>query len=294
MSQSRRSTPRDTGSTGLTAHSGIIHLDQPRVKGFQQNSEAKLSANRVIVTGGNGDIGSAMGARLFNDGFSVTLLDLKAPSEVREEVKALIALSQDGHDLNYRQADVTDRARVDEVFSEFENDLFVVMANAGIGKSEPFLDITETYWNQHLDINLTGVFHTLQSAARIFVKNKRPGQIIITGSWVGTVPWPEIAAYSATKAAVEMLAKSAARELSGYKIRVNVIAPGIVNAGLARHQLETEPQYAARVAKVVPLKELQTAEQVADIASFLCSKSGDYFTGSTILADGGASLFQFD
>jgi NAD(P)-dependent dehydrogenase (short-subunit alcohol dehydrogenase family) len=253
-----------------------------------------LEAQRVIVTGGNGDIGCAMGARLFRDGFSVTLLDLKAPSEVSQEVKALLALSQSGHEVTYRQVDVTDRARVDEVLSEFESDLVAVLANAGIVKSEPFLDITESYWNQHLETNLTGVFHTLQSAAKIFVKNKRPGQIIITGSWVGSVPWPEIASYSATKAAVEMLAKSAARELAEHKIRVNVIAPGIVNAGLAKHQLKTEPQYAARVAKVIPLKELQTAEQVADIASFLCSKSGDYLTGSTILADGGASLFQFD
>jgi len=253
-----------------------------------------MSSQRVIITGGSGDIGCAMGARLFRDGFSVTLLDLKAPSEVSDDVKALMALSQDGHDCLYRQVDVTNRARVDEVLSESEKDLVAVLANAGIVKSEPFLDISETYWNQHLDANLTGVFHTLQSAARIFVKNKRPGQIIITGSWVGTVPWPEIAAYSATKAAVEMLAKSAARELAEHKVRVNVIAPGIVNAGLARHQLNTEPQYAARVAKVIPLKELQTAEQVADIASFLCSKSGDYLTGSTILADGGASLFQFD
>jgi NAD(P)-dependent dehydrogenase (short-subunit alcohol dehydrogenase family) len=253
-----------------------------------------MESQRVIVTGGSGDIGCAMGARLFRDGFSVTLLDLKAPSEISDDAKALMALSKDGHDCVYRQVDVTNRARVDEVLSEFEKDLVAVLANAGIVKSQPFLEISETYWNQHLDANLTGVFHTLQSAAKIFVKNKRPGQIIITGSWVGTVPWPEIAAYSATKAAVEMLAKSAARELAEHKIRVNVIAPGIVNAGLARHQLNTEPQYAARVAKVIPLKELQTAEQVADIASFLCSKSGDYLTGSTILADGGASLFQFD
>jgi len=253
-----------------------------------------MESQRVIVTGGSGDIGCAMGARLYRDGFSVTLLDLKAPSEVSDEAKALMTLSKDGHECVYRQVDVTNRARVDEVLSEFEKDLVAVLANAGIVKSQPFLEISETYWNQHLDANLTGVFHTLQSAAKIFVKNKRPGQIIITGSWVGTVPWPEIAAYSATKAAVEMLAKSAARELAEHKVRVNVIAPGIVNAGLARHQLNTEPQYAARVAKVIPLKELQTAEQVADIASFLCSKSGDYLTGSTILADGGASLFQFD
>ena len=253
-----------------------------------------MRANRVLVTGGNGDIGSAMGSRLFKDGFSITLLDIAEPAQIREEVKALIALSTAGHDVKYRQVDVTDRAKLDQVIAEFENELVVVMANAGIVKSQPFLDITETYWKQHLDANLTGVFNTLQSAARAFVKGRRAGQIIITGSWVGSIPWPEIAAYSATKAAIEMLAKSAARELSGYKIRVNVIAPGIVSAGLAKHQLETEPQYAARVAKVIPLKELQTADQVGDIASFLCSSSGDYLTGSTILADGGASLFQFD
>jgi NAD(P)-dependent dehydrogenase (short-subunit alcohol dehydrogenase family) len=73
-----------------------------------------------------------------------------------------------------------------------------------------------------------------------------------------------------------------------------VVAPGIVRAGLAKRQLETEPQYAARAARVVPLGELQTADQVAGAVAFLCSPDAAYMTGSTLLVDGGASLFAFD
>ncbi len=74
----------------------------------------------------------------------------------------------------------------------------------------------------------------------------------------------------------------------------NVIAPGIVNAGLAKGQMETEPQYARRVKNVIPLRERQTAEQVAGATAFLCSEASVYMTGSTLLVDGGCSLFQFD
>jgi NAD(P)-dependent dehydrogenase (short-subunit alcohol dehydrogenase family) len=126
------------------------------------------------------------------------------------------------------------------------------------------------------------------------VERGTAGRIIFTGSWVQDVPRPEIAAYSASKAGLRMLARSMARELAPHGILVNVLAPGIVNAGLARRQLESEPQYALRVAKVIPLGELQTAEQVARAMAFLCSPDADYMTGSVLLADGGCSLFQFD
>jgi NAD(P)-dependent dehydrogenase (short-subunit alcohol dehydrogenase family) len=110
---------------------------------------------------------------------------------------------------------------------------------------------------------------------------------------VQEVPWPEIAAYSASKAGVRMLARSMARELAPHQILVNVIAPGIVYAGLARHQMETEPQYARRIQHVIPLGRLQEAEEVAKATAFLCSDAAAYMTGSVLLADGGCSLFQF-
>jgi NAD(P)-dependent dehydrogenase (short-subunit alcohol dehydrogenase family) len=250
-----------------------------------------MTRQRVIITGGAGDIGSGMGARLALDGFAVTLVDARVP---HNESAFLASLGGESKQISFRKADVRNRPEIDAILSEFISDTTIVIANAGIVKSAPFLKITTEQWHEHLDINLTGVFNTLQSAARLFASEKKKGHIILIGSWVGKVPWPEIAAYSVTKAGIEMLAKSAARELAPQGIRVNVIAPGIVRAGLAKHQLETEPQYAKRVAKVIPLGNLQTVEQVAAVASFLCSDGGNYFTGSTLLADGGASLFQFD
>ena len=120
------------------------------------------------------------------------------------------------------------------------------------------------------------------------------GHIIFTGSWVQDVPWPEIAAYSASKAGLAMMMKTMALELARHQIRVNVIAPGIVAAGMAKYQMDHEPQYARRVASIIPLGRMQTTEDVARAAAFLCSDDAAYMTGTTLLVDGGCSLFQFD
>ena len=88
-------------------------------------------------------------------------------------------------------------------------------------------------------------------------------------------------------------ARSMARELAGLGIRVNVVAPGIVMAGMARHQYETDPDYARRASVVIPLGEFGTAEQIAKATAFLCSPDAEYMTGSVLLVDGGASLFRF-
>jgi NAD(P)-dependent dehydrogenase (short-subunit alcohol dehydrogenase family) len=89
-----------------------------------------------------------------------------------------------------------------------------------------------------------------------------------------------------------MLARSMARELAGHGIRVNVVAPGIVFAGMARRQYETDPAYARRASVAIPLGELGTAEQIAQATAFLCSHDAAYMTGSVLLVDGGVSLFQ--
>jgi NAD(P)-dependent dehydrogenase (short-subunit alcohol dehydrogenase family) len=242
-------------------------------------AEQDLAGRGIVVTGGAGDIGLAMGKELASRGASVTLVDVVPPSAAAERVG----------DMSYAQVDVRDRAGIDALFAGLER-LDVAIANAGIVTAQPFLDIDATSWQDQLDVNLTGVFHTLQSAAREFVARRQPGQVIVTGSWIGTRPWPEDAAYSATKAAIQMLAKTAALELAQHGVRVNVVAPGIVEAGLAGRQLRTEPQYVARAVKAVPLGRFQTPEQVAKVTAFLCSDAADYMTGSVLLADGGSSL----
>jgi NAD(P)-dependent dehydrogenase (short-subunit alcohol dehydrogenase family) len=248
----------------------------------------------ALVTGGVGDIGTAIGRRLAADGFQVILLDRRDAASGESTAAAVAeAAGVPGSRVGYAQADVTDRAAVDAVVAAAPR-LDVAIANAAVSVSAPFLEITEAQWKHHLDVNLTGAFHTAQAAAARMVRDATAGLLLFTGSWVGRVPWPEIAAYTTTKAGLEMLARQAARELVGHGIRANVVAPGIVRAGLAKYQLENEPQYAARAAKVIPLGELQTAEQVADAVSFLCSPGAAYMTGSTLLVDGGASLFAFD
>lgn len=250
---------------------------------------SSLAGLGIVVTGGGGDIGAAMGAEFVRQGASVTLLDRKPPSEAEPWVERV----REHGEARYVEADVRDRPAVDRVLSGVDP-LDVAIGNAGIVESAPFLKITDRQWQDHLDINLTGCFNLGQSAARLMVERNRPGRIIFTSSWVQEVPWPEIAAYSASKAGLRMLARSMARELASHRILVNVIAPGIVNAGLARRQIETEPQYARRIRHVIPLGELQSAEQVARATAFLCSEGADYMTGSVLLIDGGCSLFRFD
>ena len=248
----------------------------------------RLDGQGIAITGGAGDIGAAMGAELRRLGANVTLIDRKSPSEAAPWLERV---SEHG-DVTYAQADVTDREALDAVLAAIDP-LDVAIGNAAVGHGIPFLEITPEQWQTHLDVNLTGCFNLGQSAARLMVERKTPGRIIFTGTWVQEIPWPEIAAYSATKAGVRMLAKSMARELARYGILVNVIAPGIVNACLARHQMETEPQYARRIRHIIPLGAPQSAEQIARAVAFLCSDGADSMTGSVLLVDGGLSLFQF-
>src|SRR5215210_7565219 len=248
----------------------------------------RLEGRGIAITGGAGDIGAAMGAELRRLGATVTLIDRKTPAEAEPWLER----AREHGDVAYVQADVRDRDAIDAALAAIEP-LDVAIGNAAVGHGIPFLEIAPEQCQDHLDVNLTGCFNIGQSAARLMVAREHSGRIIFTGSWVQEVPWPEIAAYSATKAGVRMLARAMARELASYKILVNVIAPGIVNAGLARHQLETEPQYARRVRHVIPLGELQTTAQVARATAFLCSDAADYMTGSVLLVDGGCSLFQF-
>jgi NAD(P)-dependent dehydrogenase (short-subunit alcohol dehydrogenase family) len=243
----------------------------------------------IAITGGAGDIGSAMGAELTKHGALVTLIDRKSPAAAAPWLKRA---SMHGP-VAYVQADVTDRSAIDIALGALDP-FDIAIANQAIGRGIPFLELTQEQWREHIDVNLTGCFNVGQAAARLLVECGRGGRILFTGSWVQEVPWPEISAYSATKAGVRMLARSMARELAAHKILVNVIAPGIVYAGLAKHQMETEPQYLRRIQHVIPLGRPQRAEEVAQATAFLCSSASSYITGSVLLADGGCSLFQFD
>ncbi len=249
-----------------------------------------LSGKIAIVTGGAGDLGKAMARHLAQNGAHVVIWDILPQADAAE---AICAVQEQDPQVEYAEVDVRDRAVVDHAIARLPQ-LDIVCSNAGIVDAQPFLDLSGENWQNHLDINLTGCFNVCQAAARRMVADGAPGRIIMTSSWVAEIPWPEITAYTVSKAGVNMLVKQMARELAPHGILVNAVAPGIVKAGLAGRQLREEPQYAARVAKAIPLGEPGSPEEIAAAVVYLASPQTAYMTGSILTLDGGCSLFQFD
>lgn len=239
----------------------------------------------AIVTGGVGDIGGEIVARLSRMGFETTIWDV-----IPAEAGAQRALNHErGAPVHYARVDITDPAAVGAAIGAMPRLDLAVMC-AGTVTAQPFLEIELADWQRQLDVNLTGSFVTAQAAARRMVELGSPGHLIFISSWVAARPWPEITAYSASKAGMDQLMRQAALEMATHGIRANAVAPGIVMAGLAKSQFENEPQYAARAASAIPLGAPQRASQIADAVGFLASDAASTMTGSTLLVDGGCSL----
>ena len=112
------------------------------------------------------------------------------------------------------------------------------------------------------------------------------GKILFNGSWVQDMPWPEGCCYGVAKAGLALMARDMAQELAVHGIRVNVLAPGIVMAGLSKVCYDTDPNFGPRATAAIPLREFGTPEQCADAFLFLASDESDYITGVTLLVDG--------
>lgn len=198
----------------------------------------------------------------------------------------------------FLHCDGTQEAQVIALFDRIEKDFGrapdCVLVHAGKVHTHPLDELPLEVWQSVIDLNLTAAFLVAREAARRMKQAPAGGptrKIIFTSSWIQQVPWPEIGAYNASKGGLLMLSKTLARELAPCGIRVNAMAPGIVNAGMAKVQWETEPAWRARAEKAIPLGSLQETQSVADATLFLCSSASDYMTGATLLVDGGCSLY---
>jgi len=253
--------------------------------------EGRLQGRVVVITGGCGDIGRATAAAFAREGAKVILVDLLSPKEVRAALGAV-----DGDPFVYIRCDVRDGASVRDMIAAVESRYGgpdVAIANAGITRSTPALAVSQDEWTQVLDVNLDGAFHVAQEAAAAMVRQERPGVLLFSGSWVGEVPSRGLLPYCVSKAGVQMLARCLALELAPHGIRANVVAPGVLDAGVSAQIFRAFPERRAPFQKIVPLGTLGTAEQEADAFVFLASDAAAYITGTTLLVDGGASLFQF-
>ena len=264
----------------------------------------RVAEKVIVVTAGYGDIGRATCRRCCEEGATVVMTGRKS----LEEGAAIAKATQAGNGtIEYLRCDAGDRQSIDAMFAEVlkrHPRIDVVIGNAAMVENGPFLDIRPDHWQAHLDLNLTGNFHLGQAAARIMVKQEpleKPGcergvrgKILFNGSWCQDMPWPEGCCYGVAKAGLAFMARAMAQELAVHGIRVNVVAPGIIMAGLSKVCYETDPKYAPRATAAIPLREFGTPEQCADAFLFLAGDESDYITGVSLLVDGGASLPRRD
>jgi NAD(P)-dependent dehydrogenase (short-subunit alcohol dehydrogenase family) len=283
----------------------------------------RLKDKTIVITAGYGDIGRATCRRFCEEGARVFMTGRKSLKEgaviaaatQRQahgmQAKCLRALGvpspKSSGSIEYLVCDSADRESINAMLAKVRGRagrIDVAIGNAALVYNEPFLDLDPEHWQATLDLNLTGQFHFGQAAARIMVRQKAVkipdsrrgirGKIIFNGSWVGEMPWAEGCSYAVAKAGLRTMVKAMANELAAHGVRVNVMAPGIVMAGLSRQCYENDPKFGPRTQSVIPLREFGTVEQCADAFLFLACGESDYITGATLLVDGGASIPRRD
>ena len=221
---------------------------------------------RAIVTGGASGIGEACVERLQGAGAHVVVLDLASGVDVSDEAQVVAGVA----------------AAVSEL-----GGLDVAILNAGAGGSAPLLDLTTAEWDRIMNVNLRGSFVCLREAGKAM--KQTGGAIVAVTSVSGFLTERTVAHYSASKAGLAQLVRSAARELGAYNIRVNAVAPGTTDTPMFS-ATDRVPGYRERVAERSALGRIGTAAEVADAVSALCEL--DWVTGQILAADGGVSLFS--
>ncbi len=236
----------------------------------------------AMVTGGARGIGFAIAEKLGSNGYSVIISDILAEA-ARE---AALKLSGGGVKAISVAGDVSKPESVDAMFKasieEFGR-VDVLVNNAGIARDNLLLRLDAKDWDMVMDVNLKGAFLCIKAASRIMMKN-RWGRIINISSVVGVMGNAGQSNYSASKAGLIGLTKSAAKELAGRNITVNAVAPGYIQTEMTEKLPESAKDF---FLSIVPLKRAGKPADVAGVVSFLASDLAEYVTGQVIHCDGG-------
>lgn len=248
----------------------------------------RLLEDRVIVvTGGSRGIGRSIVMELANQGAKVVF----TYAQNREASEELLAeLKQHGHDdVLAVQADVKELTAAHKVVSdtmERFGQLDGLVNNAGIIRDKALMLMQADDWRDVIDTNLTGEFNMCRAAIITFMK-QRSGRIINITSVSGLVGMARQVNYSASKAGIVGLTKALAKEVAGYTITVNAIAPGYVDTDMTSTMDE---KHRAQLEKEIPLGRFGHPEEVARVVTMLLSDIGSYITGQVIVIDGGLAI----
>ncbi len=240
--------------------------------------------NKVaVVTGGSSGIGLATAQRFIAEGARVVVTG-------RNQEALDAAVSTLGGRATGIRGDVANLDDLDRLFAQVRerfDRIDVLFANAGVAPFVPFQAVTEEHFDRLFNINVRGLFFTVQKALPLLVDG---ASVILNASVVAQVGLPNTSVYSATKAAVRSLGRTLAAELSPRGIRVNVVSPGLIETplvgklGLSPDEVDA---FAAQVVQQTPLGRPGKAEEIAATVAFLASDDASYFTGADLVADGG-------
>ncbi len=246
-----------------------------------------LESKIAVVTGGNKGIGKGTSLCLANAGADVIVVG-RTQSELEQISSKIEKMGRRSLPI---VADVTQKqsieAMVEKTVKEFGR-IDLLVNNAGTSEVLPPEDYPEEIWDKIIDTNLKGVFLCSQTVGKVMIK-QNSGNIVNVSSQASIVALPDHAAYCSSKGGVNLLTKVLALDWAKYNIRVNAVAPTIINTPMAE-KIFGDPEVRAEVLKKIPLGHFGEVEDVAGAIIFLASEASRMVTGHVLLVDGGWTI----
>ncbi|MGE0281971.1 MAG: SDR family NAD(P)-dependent oxidoreductase [Rhizobiaceae bacterium] len=253
-----------------------------------------LRGKTAIVTGGAGGIGYAIAERFLRDGGQVVIADIDHAKGEDAETH----LSKLG-EARFVKTDVSNRLDLHNLIAatvEAFSDIDILVNNAAVVHSAPFLDLSEADFDRVIRVNLKGSFLAGQAVARYLVdkvkKGGPPGSIVKMSSINAEVAIATEVPYSVSKGGVGQLTKVMALALAPYGIRVNAIGPGSIMTDMLT-ATNADDEAKNKLLSRTPLGRIGKPSEIADIAAFLASDQASYITGQTVFADGGRLALNY-